>query len=278
MPAPIPARLFGLLARKAPVGVLLRRGPSDWVRLIRWNTRTDRIQRGQWLHAHVYARRCDLSPDGSLLIYFCRDGRTKVGNYTAISRPPWFTALALWPQGHTWRGGGLFLDDTTVFLHSVGTIEPLPDKRPRGLRVVHEQPYGRPGNSEDLGVYYPRLIRDGWKCVESRRVTRERTMHTRMRKHPDAHYRLIKRVYCGTDHAEGAGCYWDEYAIEAAGHSAIAGADWADFDQRGRLVFTRDGCLWEAMIKGGSLQERLIADFNTEEPQAIAAPASARRW
>ena len=30
-----------LLARNAPIGVIFRRGPSDWVQLIRWNTDRD---------------------------------------------------------------------------------------------------------------------------------------------------------------------------------------------------------------------------------------------
>ena len=142
----MPPRSFCILARKAPIGVIIRRGPSGSMRLVRWHTRTHQIERGQWLHAHIYARRCDLSPDGKLFIYFCEDRRTRIGNYTALSKPPWFTALALWPQNHTWRGGGeLFLDDTTVFLNQVGHGKPLPDKRPRNLRIVYEQPYGSVG-------------------------------------------------------------------------------------------------------------------------------------
>jgi hypothetical protein len=67
---PAPARLFVILARRAPVGVIFRRGPSPWVQLIRWDTEHDRFEHGQWFHGRIYERRCDLSPDGSLLIYF----------------------------------------------------------------------------------------------------------------------------------------------------------------------------------------------------------------
>ena len=35
------------------------------------------------------------------------------GAYTVISRPPFFTALSLFPEGSTWGGGGRFLDNTT---------------------------------------------------------------------------------------------------------------------------------------------------------------------
>jgi hypothetical protein len=33
------------------------------------------------------------------------------GAYTVLSRPPYFTALALFPEGSTWGGGGRFLDN-----------------------------------------------------------------------------------------------------------------------------------------------------------------------
>jgi hypothetical protein len=271
------ARLFCILARDAPMGVILRRGPSEWVRLISWNTRTDRIDRGQWLHAHIYARRCDLSPDGRLMIYFCRDGRTGIGNYTAISKPPWFTALALWPQDHTWRGGGLFLTNTTVFLNQVGQCQPLADKQPRGLKIVYEQSYGPPGNSEDLGIYFPRLIRDGWEFIEHHQEGTT-TVHTWSREHSSEPYRLIKNAYAGVDHPEGSGCYWDHYAIESNQRLPLADVDWADFDQKGRLVFARNGCLFAGIVTADGIDERLIADFNNEGPEPIASPASARRW
>src|SRR4051812_15030832 len=64
---PVPPRLFFLLARKSPTAVIFRRGPSDWVQLIRWNTQTDDFEPGQWFHGRVYEHRCDLSPNGELL-------------------------------------------------------------------------------------------------------------------------------------------------------------------------------------------------------------------
>jgi hypothetical protein len=67
---PVGARLHMILARKAHTAVIFRRGPSKWVQLIKWNTDTDDFDLGQWFHGRIYERRCDLSPDGSLLVYF----------------------------------------------------------------------------------------------------------------------------------------------------------------------------------------------------------------
>ena len=162
-----PARLFVILARSAPVGVIFRRGPSKWVRLVTWDTEHDRFERGQWFHGRIYERRCDLSPEGALLVYFAskQTGRQALksdytNTWTAVSRPPWLTALALWPKGDCWYGGGLFQGAGELWLnHHPSKATPHPNHRPVGLRVVpNEQAYG-----EDAPVYWCRLERDGWR-------------------------------------------------------------------------------------------------------------------
>ena len=113
-PPKSPCRLVVFLAREAPIGVVLRRGPSAWARLSLWHTDTDRFEHGQWLGARVYERRSDLSPDGALFVAFVRkSGGTRrpeqrADSWVAISRPPWFTALALWFVGGTYYAGSFF--------------------------------------------------------------------------------------------------------------------------------------------------------------------------
>lgn len=94
-PSAIPCRLYAILARSAPVGVIFRRGPTKWVQLIKWDTATDSVEPGQWFHGRIYERRCDLSPDGSKLIYFASKLNRKTLDdseytyaWTAISKPP----------------------------------------------------------------------------------------------------------------------------------------------------------------------------------------------
>ncbi|QGX97234.1 hypothetical protein EI983_02660 [Roseovarius faecimaris] len=108
-------RLHLFFATENSQAVILRQGPSKTFRMILWDRDTDRFEDGQWLKHKVYAERCDISPDGRHFIYFALDGRwgsEAKGSYTAISRPPYFTALALFPQGDTWGGGGVFIDTT----------------------------------------------------------------------------------------------------------------------------------------------------------------------
>jgi hypothetical protein len=117
-----PCRLSLVFASEAPVAVVLRRGPTEWVELIRWDTSTDLFEHGQWLHGRIYAERCGLSPNGRLFVYFAAKwGRVRKDEgykytFTAVSKPPYFTALAMWPQGCTWGGGGRFIDDRTLRL------------------------------------------------------------------------------------------------------------------------------------------------------------------
>ena len=90
-------RLFVILARAAPVGVIFRRGPSKQVQLIKWDTSKDHFEYGQWFKGRIYERACDLSPNGDKLIYLAAKwGKKPIETWTAISKPPYLTALVLW--------------------------------------------------------------------------------------------------------------------------------------------------------------------------------------
>ena len=73
-------RLFPIFAREKSVCVIFRRGPSKWTQLILWDTETDEITNGQWFKGRIYERRCDLSPDGTKLIYFAQKINSKTIN------------------------------------------------------------------------------------------------------------------------------------------------------------------------------------------------------
>jgi hypothetical protein len=139
MKAPSP-RLFVILARDAPVGLVLRRGPASWYHLVRWHTADDRFESGAWFHGRLYEERCDLSPDGELFLYFAMQGsrfRTSYkGTWTAVSRAPWLHALVLWPHGDTWGGGGRFIAPRKVALRTGMPLTTHPDHPLVGLEAV----------------------------------------------------------------------------------------------------------------------------------------------
>jgi hypothetical protein len=89
-----------LLASHAPVGLVIRRGPSKSVATLLWDRRRDKFQLGQWFKGRIYERRSDLSPDGKYVIYFAMNGKwhsESPGSWTAISRVPYLKAVAFFP-------------------------------------------------------------------------------------------------------------------------------------------------------------------------------------
>jgi hypothetical protein len=132
-----------ILARKAPFAIVFRRGPSKQVMAIGWDTDKHEFRAGQWLKGRIYERRCDLSPSGEKLIYFAAKYGTKLRTWTAVSRPPFLTALAVWPKGDAWGGGGLFEEEKTVQLnHREGERRRLEGSAfPDGFNVEPLAPY-----------------------------------------------------------------------------------------------------------------------------------------
>lgn len=55
-------RVFGIGATAADVVAILRRGPSGWSHLGRWDIDTRSYEPGSWLHGTLYPQRCDLGP------------------------------------------------------------------------------------------------------------------------------------------------------------------------------------------------------------------------
>ena len=107
-------RLHLFFASDNDRALILRQGPSKHYRMILWHRDTDTFEDGQWIKQRVYLDWCDLSPDGQHFIYFTLNGHwsdQSEGAYSVISRPPYFTALSLFPEGSTWGGGGRFVDN-----------------------------------------------------------------------------------------------------------------------------------------------------------------------
>ena len=195
-------RLYALLARAAPVAVVFRRGPSRQLQLLRWNTDTDTFEPGQWFKGRIYERRCDLSPSGRRLIYFAATCRKPLYSWTAVSRPPFLAAVALWPKGDGWGGGGLFARDSQIRLnHRPGEMR-LADgfKLPKHVFV---SPYGaRPSWGEDAPIMGDRLARDGWALVQQ--IAKARLPWVQR-----PAYAILLRVRSAANLGEGIACRMD---------------------------------------------------------------------
>jgi hypothetical protein len=282
-----PCRLFPIFARSAPRAVIFRRGPTNWYQLILWHTDTDRFEFGQWFKGRIHVRRSDLSPDGGKLIYFAhkitaRTIQDKEYTYawTAVSKPPYLTALALWPKGDSWHGGGLFDDDETLFLnHKPDQAQPHPNHLPQGLDV-RPNPDARGERDPIFGM---RLERDGWQLQQEWKLTFQKgamyvteAPEIRSLAHPQKNYsiQLTRRLDCLT--------YRELFAVMDQNGDGLADcrdADWVDWDQNGRLVLLRDGKLFVGLENdNGHFSIQRLADFNPYRPEPVVSPPWARRW
>ena len=256
--------MFVLLAREASVAVILRRGPTKWWHVTLWDTRTDKFQSGQWFHGQMYPGRCDVSPDGKLFIYFAGKFRRRdvAKTWTAVSRPPYLTALALWPIGHTWGGHGVFVDNRTVRVAtSAGSFGAVhhPDHPPGPLSVL-----------EYSSVEYVPCWQSGWSRILEpgptaryfawRKKSEDLTLE-RNASYPSSS-RSLYAVYRGDSET-----------------GATFEAHWADWDQQGRLVAAVGGrILGGKLTKKHGLRWRQLAAMNEDHPVRMEAPEWAKHW
>jgi hypothetical protein len=273
--APFPPRIHVLLASQAPIGLVIRRGPSNCVATLLWDRQRDTFQLGQWLKGRIYGRRSDLSPDGKHFIYFAMNGKwtsEAAGAWTAVSCAPYLKAIALFPKGDCWHGGGLWTGKSTYWLNDGYGHTVLRDSS-----AVRRDPDYQPATGyggECLGVYYPRLLRDGWQLIE--RVQVEKWKSKDIFEKPMGKGWILRKIA----HAEvgapiGKGCYWDEHELrQTSVESAIACPEWewADLDGK-QLVWAAGGKLKAAQVKKtGLTNERELFDFNGMAFSPIEAP------
>lgn len=304
----IPARIDGIVAREAPVAVIFRRGPSRHTQLLTWNLETDEITPGQWITGQVNTRSCDLSPNGKLLLgafanytkrhqkRFNRGSEVPEG-WSAVSRPPFFTAIAVWCGPAPWFTGGLWTGNQGVILPMLGTqviMEP-----PEWLRTTTFTS----GLSEEI-VFRVRLGNYGWKVIEARgiedvfidpervnklllddddesgasqmitmaqeigKILEQRAAQLIVMEKPFTRGTL-RRIETGYETWQVVDC---EGVVRRQFLSGWYSTQFLDIDHRGRVVFGDQGCLWawEGFPDG---KPTLIADLNANRFEAIEAPA-----
>lgn len=271
-------RLYAILARDGRSAVVFRRGPSRQVLLLRWRLDSDTIEPGQWLKGRIYERRCDLSPDGELLIYFAAKWETTMSTWTAISRPPYLTALALWPKGDAWGGGGVFKNSLTIGLnhrtlagaeagagvarprawHPLDAEQRLDSVVPKRFTVEHWSEYA--GSGEDNPLHDHRLTRDGWTCQSDGQSGRygETKGYAWVLSAPEIYARpqpggapgskaiVLRRLLNAIGQRDGPWYVEDHEVLAPDGEQLriINACSWADWQTTGDLLFAIDGRLY----------------------------------
>lgn len=269
------ARIHVLLASDAPIGLVIRRGPSKCVATLLWNRETDEFQLGQWLKGRIYERRSDLSPDGKHFLYFAMNGKWQTesrGSWTAIARTPYLKAVAIFPKGDCWHGGGLWTASHKYWLNDGYGHTFL-----RDTTTVRRDPKWRPSKSfggECPGVYFPRLIRDGWTLKETVRVGRWKDKVVFEKPCPGG-WVLRKFAHAEVGAPPGKGCYWDEHELVQSASGASVPClhwEWAELDGE-RLVWAAGGRLEAARLTvRGLVDQSVLFDFNGLAFAPVEAP------
>lgn len=279
MQAPAP-RLYGIAATCAPVVAVLRRGPSAWCHVGRWDVEQGTYEGGAWLHGRLYPQRCDVSPDGRWLLYFAHDASASWGlgwTYVAISRLPWLYALAAWGTAGTWSRGAHFVDDPSVRLAEEPGHGSVPyEQLGAGLAVTRPAAFAverRRGWSETEGSP-PCMPDDVWdeRRADSLRMTKRQ---------PGSAGRVLLEVSGGyaAFRSRVFSSNVGYRVVEDGGTRDLADVQWADWAHDGRLlVATHEGRL---EVRGGRdwlTADATVADLAQDGPAPVKAPDEARRW
>ncbi|BAU89800.1 hypothetical protein MPPM_1195 [Methylorubrum populi] len=277
---PTKCTLYPVFAAASPHAVIYRRGPSNHTCLIAWDRSDDSFEIGHWFKGTVKPAWSGLSPDGEWLVSFVGKYRGPFATWTVLSRPPFLTAVALWPKGDTWAGGGFFLaDGTLVLTHGEGPYDLAPGfSPPPGLTVL---PFTR-ANAQALTAR-----------------AQSGPAASRWRPDPAVEGGWILDAPSGAPSSHAFIRSVSAYTAdplrslpESVRHSLCAGgppvplpvAGWAAFDRNGDLLFSQGGALFRLdadRIAGlGSTDEllaraRCLADFSDLRFRPLAAPYAA---
>lgn len=263
---------YGIVAHDAATAVILRRGPTRYTRLLLWNLRDHSISGGQWLRGYVEPRSCGVSPDGKLLIY---EARKRGETFTAISRLPYFTALAFWAYSWPGGGGGFFTSNATVVLYVPVRDPRLGGAVPPGFEVMQHSSYLRslfptPFLLED--VVLPPEAHHGWSTTRGGVDKKPSSVNPRVR---------LERL--------SAGPAQRSYRVieDARGRTPmrtweLGVLDWVDWSHDGELILGERGCLYRQPVPRSRLDAPadrvLVADLNGQSFERVVPPAAMCHW
>jgi len=232
------ARIHLLPAKEAPIVVILRRKPSKVFHLMRWNTETDAIEHGSWFRGRLYPLRCDVSNDGNWMVYLALGAGGNTWN--GVCKLPWLMTACEAENVGTYHGGGYWADGKTLLTNGWS-----------GIRTVEKFPFAlsplSTTYSEDEGVLYPRMERDGWRRAVppgkegALEGTKKRAAiprgdagweHQPSPKHPVL--RCFYRSYLQRGRTF-------EFRLEGYPDVLDANVEWATWDSLGQLVVARSG-------------------------------------
>jgi len=286
-----PPRLYAIQAREAPLAVIFRRGPSKQVQLILWRTDTDEFISGQWFKGRIYERQCDLSPDGKRLIYFAAKYKAPLYTWTAISRPPYFTAVALWQTADAWAGGGRFASNNEILLANPSyRLDPAEGfTLPRNVKVKSLRDHPIVFSDADIRE------RDGWKLIRKglRSATTRRgimgfeidppKVWSKYNPAAPTAYELRELTLGKSTRDDPSRIEFVVLNRRSQQEQSLGRIDWADWAPSGDLLFARKGQIFRAKFDRRNKvldveNAQLLIDLCGRKFCNVKAPPEATSW
>jgi hypothetical protein len=281
-------RIFGICASVSPRVVLIRRGPTKHTLCVLWNTATHEFFAGQWFKGRIYEERCGLSPNGDKFVYLAADQKPPFYAWTAVSRPPFLTALALWPNSGTWGGGGVWDTNRRLMLNQMGVPKLGKGfRKPPELEVRPIAPWA--GHGEDDPIRTLRMKREGWIVVDEGSCKKalwdaplvweyaRPAVWRKMR----GQYSLERRLL-GVNEKNGPWHVYKHRLLDADGNIVqdYGRSDWADWSTASDVLLTRDGQVHRVVIghKTGPAEPEVLIDLAPLRFEPMPPPANATRW
>ncbi len=280
------ARIAVILAKQSPQAIIFRRGPSRYVQLIAWDTSNDTFLAGQWLCGRIYEKDCDLSLSGKYLIYFAEKSRGRI-RWTAISRPPFLHALALWP-GNAFGGGGFFDTENSVVLrlgNSESQIAP---------EFVLPKEFAINKGTENSRGKTLHEIKYGWNLEQGSEVKRDTSdgvyrngfhQGSYLKTNPVSPQSLLLKMTIYDSMSRNN--YNSNFEILNANQTTlykISDSNWADWGHNGDLLFAKDGKLFRILFSQLPLTPDskscavMVKDLNDSKFEEVLTPPWAKSW
>ena len=278
---PRTCRLYVLVATHAPTALILRRGPTKWWHLLKWDLAQLSLEPGAWFGGTLYPRRSDISPDGQLFGYFAlRSSPPPWDTYFAVSKAPWLTALAAWHTSGTWTEGCQFFRNGRLAISGAMDTEPFHGHYPKADINAMDTNWIR----RDLQNEYKR----GWQPLAPE-VHKRYLVHLPQtaqsafvlrRPQPGRGGAALVLAHMGVDFSRpGIEGVQVRYLREEGDGSSTLLTDvaWADWDHSGRLLIattTGSVCIYEA--RGAAWHQIWTHDLSDLKPAPSDAPVWAR--
>jgi hypothetical protein len=233
-----PPRLSLLLAKTAPVAVIIARVRAKLFHVMKWQYKDNVIEHGSWFEGSFYPDSSDVSFDGRHLVYFALNPKSGTFSWTAVCEPPFLKALAFWEHDSTWYGGGYFPGAGALWLYmEPGTKQSnrMRNVPSRNIEKIYQLQFPADIKTEMM-PFGKRMARDGWMSMPG---NMNETLFKKAS--PDGKYHLLHARNSLANPKIFQYQLFDARGSTPRGELVDDDVSWADWDAEGLFLHARKG-------------------------------------